>query len=143
MNALFVADKVREEVTWIGGLGMVIRDSQYKDSDTTTIRFDANKKTILIGDDISLTAQNIGRLTFRNGKLSISETQRGYNCSCYSIQVELLDIGLNFSVQFIKNNHLDMSWNNVEHFAGDSHGLIGQFPPHPHCFLKATPSRNG
>ena len=137
MNALFVADSVREEVTWIGALGMVIKDSQYKDSDVTTIRFDASKKTILIGDDVALMAQNIDRLTFGDGKLSISEANRGYNCTCYGIQVELKDVGLNFSVHFIKNNHLDMAWNNVEYFGGDSHGLIGKINLLMHaCRLK-------
>lgn len=126
MNALFVADSVREEVTWIGGLGVVIKDSPYKDSDMTTIRFNANKKTILIGNDVILMAQNIDRLTFKNGKLAISEANRDYNCSCFGVQIELNDVGLNFSIHFIKNNHLDMMWDNVEYLSKDSHGIIGQ-----------------
>ena len=127
MNALFVADSVREEVTWIGQLGMVVKNSQYKDSEMTTIRFDANKKAILIGDDVVLIAKNIERLTFKRGRLAISEANRGFNCTCYGVQVELLDVGLNFSVHFVKNNHLDMVWDKVEYLDQDSHGLIGQY----------------
>lgn len=125
MNALFVADSKREEVTWIGGLGMVIKNSQYKDSDLTTIRFDANKKQILIGGDVTLTAQNIEKLYFKGGKLTITEAKRGYNCSCFPVQIELPDVGLNFSIHFVKNNHIDMTWDNAEYLE-DSHGIIGQ-----------------
>lgn len=127
MNALFVADEEREEVTWIGALGMLVKNAPYKDSKETTIRFDATKKSIQIGNDVTLSAKNIGRLTFKDGKLSISEARRGFNCSCLAIQVDLQDIGLNFSVHFVKNNHIDMNWDNVDYLSEDSHGLIGQF----------------
>ena len=106
MNALFVADSVREEVTWIGQLGMVIKNSHYKDSEMTAITFDANKKTIVVGSDVVLNAENIEQLTFKEGRLAISEAKHDCDSSCH---VVLLDVGLNFSVHFVKNNHT-LTW---------------------------------
>ncbi len=125
MNALFVADSEREEVTWIGGLGLVIKNASYKASTTTTIKFDAKDKKVQVGNDLFLKAEKIDKLTFMNGKLSISEAKRDFNCSCFPVTVNLQDIGLNFTVHFVKNNHIDMKWERVENQPRKSHGIIG------------------
>ena len=125
MNALFVADSKRKEVTWIGNLGMVIKNARYKNSNKITITFDAQKKMIEVGSDLTLRAARIKKLTIEKGKLTISESRRKFNCSCFPIQVELMDIGLNFSVHFVRNNHLDMKWDSVRSQPENSHGIIG------------------
>lgn len=104
---------------------MVIKSARYKKQNVTTIKFDAIKKSVKIGNDVALNAKKVDKLTFRNGKLMISEAVRRWNCSCYPIQVELQDVGLNFSVHFMKNSHLDMIWDGVDYQLQNSHGIIG------------------
>lgn len=143
MNALFVADDEREEVTWIGALGMVIKKAHYKDSKVTALKFDAVKKAIHIGSDTTLEAQSIDTITIEHGKLSISTVDRGFNCTCFPVQVELKDIGLNFSVHFVKDNHIDMKWDGVEYLSPDSHGIIGECMHMPWCAHVDTTRHRG
>ena len=127
MNALFVADSKRKEVTWIGGLGIVVKNTPYKQSSVTTLSFNAAEKSIHVGNDITLKGNHVKKLTFNKGKLTISESERRFNSTSFPIQINLHDIGLDFSVRFVKNNHIDMKWDNVVHQSQDSHGLIGEF----------------
>ncbi len=73
MNALFVPDKVREEVTWIGGLGLVVKHSAYKDSTVTRLRFALEGKMLFIGDKVKLSVKNVESITLSGGKLTVSE----------------------------------------------------------------------
>ena len=41
------------------------------------------------------------------------------------VEVDLVDVGLAFSVRFVKKRHLDMSWRKVSQQPTDSHGIIG------------------
>lgn len=126
MNALFVPDAVRSEVTWLGSLGVVIKNNAFKRSNTTKLRFVADTKKIYIGDKIKLNADAVEKLTFVNGKLQISEAERDSSQRTHlEVQVDLMDLGLNFAVWFVKGNHLDMKWNNVLQQPKNSHGLIG------------------
>jgi len=52
MNAMFVPDSRREEVTWIGSVGIVVQNSQYKQSNATYLRFETKGKKIYIGDKV-------------------------------------------------------------------------------------------
>ena len=54
MNALFVQDPRREEITWIGSLGVVLRVTKYKHSIVTKLRIDAIEKKIYVGDKVTL-----------------------------------------------------------------------------------------
>ncbi len=73
MNALFVPDKVREEVTWIGGLGLVVKHSAFKDSSVTKLRFDMERKMLYIGDKVKLSVKNVESISLSGGKLTVSE----------------------------------------------------------------------
>jgi hypothetical protein len=126
MNALFVPDAVRSEVTWLGSLGVVIKNNAFKRSNTTKLRFVADTKKIYIGDKIKLNADAVKKLTFANGKLQISDTEKDKNQRArLEVQVNLKDLGLSFAVWFVKGNHLDMKWNNILQQPKNSHGLIG------------------
>ena len=126
MNALFVPDAVRSEVTWLGSLGVVVKNNAFKRSNTTKMRFVADTRKIYIGDKIKLSADAVERLTFVNGKLKISEAERDESQKTrIEVQVDLMDLGLRFAVWFVKGNHLDMKWNNVLQQPKSSHGIIG------------------
>ena len=60
MNAMFVPDALREEVTWIGSLGIVVEETHYQGSNTTRIRFESKVNEIHINDKVTLAAKNIG-----------------------------------------------------------------------------------
>lgn len=124
MNALFVPDAVRSEVTWFGSLGLVIKNNLFKSSNTTKLRFVANEKMIHIGDTVKLNAKTVEKLTFSKGRLIISEVKKAKELSRPEILVNLEDVGLNFVVRYTKN-HLDMVWNNIAQQPKHSHGIIG------------------
>ena len=123
MNALFVQDPKREEVTWIGSLGIVVTGMQYKQSNVTKLRFDASGKKIYVGDKITLLAQKIENLIFSKGKLSITEFASKPEHPV--VHVDLQDVGLSLTVRF-KKFHLDIVWNKVNEQPKDSQGLIGK-----------------
>ena len=123
MNALFVQDPKREEITWIGSLGVVVRGTRYKNSNITKLRFDASEKKIYIGDKVTLLAQRVERLTFTKGKLSIAEFASKPEHPV--VHVDLQDVGLSLTVRF-KRFHLDIIWNKVDKQPKDTHGLIGK-----------------
>ena len=115
---------MREEITWIGSLGVVVQQTRYKNSSLTKIRFEAQGKMIYINSGIKLHAEQVEMLTIANGKLTISEAVRKKGEKRPEVQVDLVDAGLAFSVRFVKK-HMDMSWKKVDSFLKDSHGLIG------------------
>ena len=126
MNAMFVPDSRREEVTWLGSMGIIVQNSQYKTSDATYLRFETKGKKIYIGDKVTLLAKNIEKLSFSNGKLTISEATPFEGFRYPSVLVDLQDAGLNFTIKFM-NEHLDLFWHNTGKNTEDSHGIIGMF----------------
>ena len=138
MNAMFVPDSRREEVTWLGSMGIVIHSSSYKRSNGTALRFEAKANTIHIGNKIMLKARNIEKLTFSDGKLTISEAPPVEGFKYPTVYVDLQDVGLSFTIKFM-NEHLDLFWHSTGQVIGDSHGIIGKwitvFVLHKHTHL--------
>ena len=139
MNAFFIQDPVREEITWIGSLGIVIQHG-YKQSNVSKIRFEAKGKKIHLNSGVILHAEQVERLTLANGKLTISEAVRNKNNKKPEVNVDLVDAGLAFSVRFVKN-HLDMSWKKVDSYVQDSHGLIGMLTSNIYIIIIAIGSK--
>ena len=127
MNSKFVPDARRSEVTWLGSMGIIVQDSKYKRSNSTKLRFEALEKKIYIGDKIVLVAKNVEKLTFSNGKLTISEPRPTDGFHYPSVLVDLQDVGISFTIKFT-NQHLDMYWHSTGKKITDSHGLIGKCP---------------
>ena len=126
MNAMFVPDSRREEVTWLGSMGIVVQNSHYKLSNATYLRFETKGKKIYIGDKVALEAKKVEKLIFVKGKLTISETPPFEGFKYPSVVVDLQDVGLNFTIKFM-GEHLDLFWHNTGIHTEDSHGLIGMF----------------
>lgn len=125
MNAKFIPDARRPEVTWLGSIGIIVEHSNYKGSNETKLRFESHEKSIYIGDKVVLEAKNIEKLTFSNGKLTISEAPPMQGFHYPSVYVDLEDVQLQFTVKFT-NQHLDIYWHNTGGRLTDSHGLIGK-----------------
>ena len=125
MNAMFVPDSRREEVTWLGSIGLVIHNSAYKRSNDTALRFEAKGKMIHIGDKITLKARKIGKLTFSNGKLTISEAPPVEGFKYPAVLIDIQDAALSFTIKFM-NQHLDLFWHSTGQVITDSHGIIGE-----------------
>ena len=126
MNAFFIEDARREEITWIGSLGVVVQHATYKKSNATKMRFEAKEQTIYINNGVSLLAKRVEKLTLANGKLTITEGLRRRGDRKPEVEVDLVDVGLHFTVRFVKKRHLDMSWKKVDLQPADSHGIIGK-----------------
>ena len=125
MNAMFVPDSRREEVTWLGSMGIIVQNSQYKMSNATYLRFEIKGKKIYIGDKVALLAKNIEKLSFNNGKLTISEATPFEGFRYPSVLVDIQDVGLKFTIKFL-NEHLDLFWHSTGKNTEDSHGIIGE-----------------
>ncbi len=127
MNALFIPDPRREEVTWIGSLGVVLRSAPYGGHNETKIRFDAGERRIYVGEKVALVADGIDRLSLGGGRLIVSESggRKGTKKKRHEVFVDLLDMGLSFSVEFVKF-HLGITWRDVKQQPRESHGLIGR-----------------
>ncbi len=127
MNARFIPDPTREEVTWIGSLGVVVRAATYGDSNVTKIRFEAGERKVYVGDKATLVADRVERLSIGDGRLVISESsgRKGARRKQHKVFVDLTDYGLSFSVQFVKF-HLGLMWRRVYQQPRNSHGLIGE-----------------
>jgi len=126
MNAMFVPDSHREEVTWIGSIGIVVQNCHYKQSNATYLRFETKCKKIYIRDKVVLEAKNIEKLILVKGKLTISEAPPFEGFKYPSVIVDLQDVDLNFTIKFM-GEHLDLFWHNTGMQTEDSHGLIGTF----------------
>ena len=124
MNAKFIPDGRRSEVTWIGSLGMVVRSK--KANTTSKIRFEAANKMVYVDDRVSLKARSVKKLTFAKGKLTVTESDPTLKKAVYpQVEVDLEDVGIVFTVTFVKE-HIDMVWNKVRKQPKDSHGIIGK-----------------
>ena len=81
---------------------------------------------VYMDDKISLNTQSVKKLTFVNGKLTVTEsdptTRKGVHPQ---VEVDLQDVRIAFTVRFVKQ-HIDMVWNKVRKQPKDSHGIIGK-----------------
>ena len=125
MNAMFVPDALREEVTWLGTMGIVVNNNGYKKSNATKLRFEAVQNTIHIDNQMVLEARNIEKITFQNGKLIISEAPPTEGYKTPFVRIDLKDVELSFSIKFM-TEHLDLYWHSTGQKTADSHGLIGK-----------------
>lgn len=125
MNAMFIPDTHRKEVTWLGSIGVVVANSQYQGSNITKLKFDVDTKEVHIAEKVTLKAKNIEKLTFHEGKLTISEAPPKEGFQYPAVMVNLSDVGLTFTIKFT-GSHLDMFWHSVGEQREDSHGLVGK-----------------
>ena len=124
MNAIFAPDSRREEVTWIGTLGIIAKNATTGHIQTK-LKFEALPWRVSIIDKATLYPKNIEKIVIKNGKVSISESMPTVGFKYPSVLVILEDSGLKFTVKFM-NEHLDMFWHNTAQQHSDSHGLIGK-----------------
>ena len=125
MNAKFVPDSRRSEVTWMGSMGIIVKDSTYKQENVTSLRFEAREKQVYIGDKVKLRARSIERMVFKNGKLTISEAPPSQGFKYPSVYVDLQDVEITFTMKFM-NEHLDIFWHKTGKKMSESHGIIGE-----------------
>ena len=97
-----------------------------KSGNSTLLRFCSKEKMVCVGDKIKLNASGVERLTFSKGKLSISERVEQGDLERPEVRVEFPDMGISFTVVFVRGKHLDMMWNKVEPSMEKSHGMIGK-----------------
>ena len=122
INAKFVPDSKRKEVTWMGVVGVVLKKGG---SIVTHFLFDAQNHTMHIGSKISLAAGTIKELASDNGTLSVVGRHGSVFFSNHpTVRLHLKEEGLDFTVKY-ENQHLDMSWYRAVK-STNSHGLIGK-----------------
>ena len=135
MNAMFVPDPKREEVTWLGSIGVVVAGVHYQELNVTKLKFDVNTKEVHIGQKVTLKAKNIEEMTFNNSKLTISEAPPKGRFKNPAVRVNLDDVGLSFTIRFT-GHHLDVFWHRVGEQRENFHGLIGKYCLILHMYLR-------
>ena len=80
---------------------------------------------LYINDKVALSAKNIEKLTFSNGKMTISEATPKHGFHYPSVMVDLKDVEISFTIKYT-NQHLDMFWHSTGKKVTNSHGLIGE-----------------
>ena len=126
INAKFVPDSKRKNVTWIGSLGVVfIKALKYGGSRVTYFKFDAQSHTVHVGKELIIKANTINELISYNGNLSITKHHGSPSPSSRPVvTIHLREVGLNLTVKF-EGEHLDMSWQSAVK-SWNSHGLVGE-----------------
>ena len=125
MNAEFVPDFERPEVTWMGTTGVVIDTAlHYAHSRVSGFKFDSKERTVHIGNVLTLPAITIQTISSENGTISLVKRDYKDSPALYpTIKFHLEDVGLDFSVKY-ENDHLDMFWHSPIR-GNNCHGLIG------------------
>ena len=101
VNAFFIPDKFKDEITWIGSLAVIINK--------TKLRFEASSKIVHINEQNILSVRNGGlHITLLNGE--IHNTVISSFSSSY-VLIDIKDMGLHFSVEYL-NQHLDIIYTN-------------------------------
>lgn len=135
VNAKFISDPHRREITQIGSIGVVFTKTlEYEGCAIKYLKIDAETFTIQI-DKFTLDANAVRVLTATNGTILIVEGYYYLSPFQYpAVQFHLTDVGLHFIVKF-HANHLDIfllsAFNDT-----NSHGLIGESSYNMHIFLK-------
>lgn len=112
----------------MGSTGVVMKKAlRYGGYKVTHFQFNAQARTVHVGDKIVLDAHNIKALVSENGSISILENHYTANPV---VDFHLKDAGLHFSIKFM-GEHLDMFWHSAVK-SSESHGLIGE--PSIHTF---------
>ncbi len=124
MNAIFLPDSTRTEVTWIGTLGLVLRDRK-SSLKQTAIKLESKGASISIGSKGNFTAKNIASISMRNGRLLLSEATPTNGFRYPTVRINMEDLGISFSVKFMRQ-HLDMFWHSSQQQTTDTNGLIGK-----------------
>ena len=129
INALFVQDSIREEVTWMGTISVILNHDSYKGATRTTLRFDANSHLVYINEREKFDARQISVISLANGSLEadaryyqVYQNSSGYPTITINVN------GLHFSVQYV-NSHLNLIYHNIPTTIEecDYSGLLGQF----------------
>lgn len=134
LNAIFAPDSRREEVTWIGTLGVIAKNLT-SNGTMSKLKFVARPRRIFIDDKATLYPKNINKIVVKNGRVSISQSEPTIGFRYPSVLVILVDSGLTFTIRFM-NEHLDMFWHSTAQQHSHSHGLIGKdmcILKHQHC----------
>lgn len=127
INALFVPDSKRKEVTWIGSLGFIFGNLNHPDplTDKTTLKLVAIGSIISLNTKANFSAKNIASINVASGKFAVTEATPTEGFRYPLVHIVLEDAGMSFSVMF-KREHLDLFWHSTELQSEDSHGLIGK-----------------
>ena len=124
MNAKFVPDSRREEVTWIGSLGLVIHGSTFGEDNKTSIQLTSRPPLISINNNVKLHPRDIELITVIDGKMRVTEAQFTMGFKYPSVKFTVA--GISFSAVF-KREHLDLFWHSTQQQTENSHGIIGTY----------------
>ena len=122
MNALFVPDhnpngKVK---TWLGQIGITMKGVEKH----IQLVFTAATSDITIDKKASIPSNMVKKLSFTNGKLVMIGTKLTKHPR---VLIEYDYAGLQLSIVFINDHHLDLAWHSTSRITGNNGGLVGKY----------------
>ena len=103
----------------------MVKALHYGGLKVTHLKFDAQNRTVHIGNGITIGVNSIKELTAQNGSISIVKIDHSKSSSHNTaIKVHLKDMGLHFTVK-LEGEHWDLWWHSSVKWK-NSHGLIGE-----------------
>ena len=126
MNAEFVPDAKRPNVTWMRTIGVVLDKAlRYKDSRVTGFKLDSKEHTVHIGNKLALSVSSIKEISSQNGTITLVRRKSKYSPNRHpDVKFNLKEVGLHFTVKY-ESDHLDIFWH-MPLRGSNCHGLIGR-----------------
>ena len=132
MNAGFRSDPLNASTTsWMDSIGVVVF---HGGQDSTQIKFSAGAWEVSVGESVSLSADQVEKITVSKGRLTISPTYPGeVRAVSPGIQVIFKELNVDFSVHYIEQAHgshrfsrLALIWRSIGEQQSGAHGLLGE-----------------
>ena len=123
MNALFIRLPSRPKNTWLGAIGITVTGKQ--------LVFNSTAGTINIDNKMELASSKVKKIRVANKRLYLTTKEDLSDSFNNQVEVDIDDLGLRFTVVFVRNQHLenqhlDMLWNSGGMDTENVHGLLGE-----------------
>ena len=95
----------------------------------SSLTFTAADQMIRLGSGVEqqLYASSVSKISFNAGKVTISKNSPNHAPYKFPrVRVEFLDSDLEFTVAFIKNEHINLEWHSIGLPYLNSRGVVGK-----------------
>lgn len=99
-----------------------------------TLQFTAADQLVTVGGQ-SLDAGAVKELSFSKGKLTVLKVPLNHTLAIPRVHVEFDNSSLDFTVRYVKNDHLNLYWHIAGAAVKHSNGVIGRLLTRWHTIL--------
>ena len=94
----------------------------------SSLTFTAADQMIRLGSGVEqqLYASSVSKISFNAGKVTIAKNSPNHAPKFPRVRVEFVDSDLEFTVAFIKNEHINLEWHSIGLPYFNSRGVVGK-----------------